>query len=134
MMVMLLAFMPPGAIRDRLRGGPDLPKLGFAFNAGHDKSSRTAAVVAAVDVDDQVNGEVKPGLAQPTVTPAGGSALTGPAAVGALLANLRLLRPLRVLLLVPGVRGLLARWLFPTSRPPAATSPPPAAKTPAAAR
>ena len=33
MMVMLVAFLPDGVIRDRFRGGADLAKLAFAFNS-----------------------------------------------------------------------------------------------------
>ncbi|HJZ58275.1 MAG TPA: hypothetical protein VKE74_25255 [Gemmataceae bacterium] len=135
MMTILLVFIPAGAIRDRLRGGPGLPKLGFAFNPTEAKCARAAAVVAAADVDSQVTVEPKPGARQPAVTPAGGSSLSGPDGVSALFGNLRLLRPLRVLLVVPGMKALLARLLFPAPPPPTTgTGAKPGPKTPAAAR
>jgi hypothetical protein len=118
MMVMLLVYLPPGVIRDRLRGGPALKKLALSFNPADPKQARGAAAVAAVDVDAQVAVEPKK-AERPTLTPAGAAALTGSAAVTALFADVRLLRFFRFLLWVPGVSGLLARLMFPGPASPA---------------
>jgi hypothetical protein len=114
MMILLLAFMPARVIRDRLRGGDGLPKLILGYNPAGAIDARTAAVVVAVDPDAQVTAEPRKGGTLPALAPAGGSPVTGPAAVALLVGQLRLLRPLRFFLWVPGVSGLLARWLFPT--------------------
>jgi hypothetical protein len=113
MMTMLLVFFPPGVIRDRLRGGPGLPKLGFGFDASDPKQARAAAVVAAADIDGQVTETPTRGRERPAVTATGGKALQGAEAVSALFANLRLLRVLRFVLFIPGVSGLLARLIVP---------------------
>lgn len=131
MMVMLLSYFPVGAIRDRLKGGPDLKKYTFAFNANDARSCRAAAVVAGVDESDQVTLEAKPGLVAPTAALAGAQGVTGVAGVASLFAGVRLLRPLRVLLFVPGAKALLAKLLFPT--PPSPISASPSAATPATA-
>jgi hypothetical protein len=134
MMVMLLAFFPVGAIRDRLVGGPNQPKFGFTFNPGEARNARAAALVAAADVDHQVTVEPKPGVAAPAVTPAGAKPLTGPPAVSALFRGVRLLRAMRVLLLIPGVSGLLGRLLFPAPGSPVTPAANPGPKAPAATR
>jgi hypothetical protein len=146
MMTMLLVYLPPGVIRDRLRGGPDLPRLRYAFEAADPDQARAAAIVAALDIDAQVAIDLKKGTAQPSVTvlpePAttevrlargvGSPGLvvaapleattTGPAAVATLFRNLRLLRVLRLALVLPGATHLLARWASPPR--PADSQPP----------
>lgn len=114
MMAMLLAFIPGQVVRARLRGGLGLPRLGLGFNPADDKQTRTAAVVVALDPDAQVALEPRKGTSPPAVV-AGGQTATGSAAVAALFGNLRLLRAVRWLKWVPGVSGLLARRLFPTT-------------------
>lgn len=112
MMTMLLVFFPPGVIRDRLRGGPDLPKLGFGFDANDPKQARAAAVVAAADIDGRVTETPARGRQQAIVT-APGKMLQGAEAVSALFADLRLLRVFRFVLFIPGIAGLLARLIVP---------------------
>jgi hypothetical protein len=134
MMTMLLAYIPGQVVRERLRGGLGLAKLALGFNAADERQARTVAVVAAVDADAQITFESRKGSNQPSVVAAGQPA-TGPAAVAALFGSLRLLRAVRWLLWVPGVSGLLARWLF-APPPPASGSPPsggPNPKAPATA-
>lgn len=114
MLVMLLVYIPSPVIRDRLRGGPGLPRFSLGFNPADGTNCRTAAAVLAVDSDTQVTIEPRKNAASPVVTAPGGSPLTGSAAVSALFANMRLLRPVRWVLWVPGVSGLLAKVLFPT--------------------
>ena len=112
MMAMLLAFIPPRVFRQQL-GSTAGPKLTLAANPTDPTDGRTVAAVAALDGDAQVTLETKK---------AGGAALreesgpqaTGPAAVALLFGKLRLLRPLRWVLWVPSVKGLLAKRLFPT--------------------
>jgi hypothetical protein len=122
MMVMLLAFMPAGVIRDRLRGGPGLPRLWFGFDPGAPGQARAAALVAAADADAQVTLEPAKGTEQPAVRTADRRLLTGVAAAGALFGTLRLLRFARHLLWVPGVAGLAGRYVSPA---PAAKPPQP---------
>jgi hypothetical protein len=129
MIVMLLAFLPDAVIRDRLRGGPDLPKLAFAFGPSA-PSARAAALVAAVDTDSQVALAPDPALAVPTVTDPDGKKLSGADGVTALFRSVRLLSLVSFVLWIPGVKGLLARRLFPapaSAQPPAPKPPAPAA-------
>lgn len=112
MMVMLVAFLPCGVIRDRLRGGPDLAKLTFTFAPA---SARAAALVTAVDTEAQVAlaPDAAAAAAGPVVTAPDGKAHTGPDGVAALFRSVRLLSVLGFVLWVPGVKGLLAKRLFP---------------------
>jgi len=105
MMVMLLVFFPTGVIRDRLRGGPGLPKLAFGFDPADPRQARAAAAVAAADVDGQVTFEAGKGV-ESVPTPA------------ALFDNLRLLRFVRLVRFVPGVSGLVGRLVSPTPAAP----------------
>ncbi|HEX4610249.1 MAG TPA: hypothetical protein VH092_18805 [Urbifossiella sp.] len=122
MMVMMLVFMPVGVIRDRLRGGPGLPRLGFGFDPGNPAHARAAALVAAADADGQVTLDGTKGVDQPAVRTADKSTLTGPAAAGGLFDTLRLLRLVRYALVLPGVAGLAACYVSPA---PAAQPPVP---------
>jgi hypothetical protein len=127
MMTMLLAFIPGQVVRERLRGGLGLAKLALGFNPADERQARAAAAVLAVDPDAQVTPEPRKGSNLPAVV-ADGKTATGAAAVAEVFGRLRLLRPFRWLVRVPGASGLLARWLFP-----AASSPPAGgAKAPAA--
>ncbi len=112
MMVMLVAFLPCGVIRDRLRGGPDLSKLAFAFAPA---SARAAALVAAVDTESQVVLTPDAASAVSAVTDPDGKKHTGPDGVAALFRSVRLLSVLSFVLWVPGVKGLLAKRLFPAA-------------------
>lgn len=114
MMVMLLAYMPPGVIRDRLRGGPGLPKLRFGFDPAVPAQARAAALVSAADADGQVSLEPAAGVAQPTVRGAAESR-TGAAAAGELFGTLRLLRFARHLLKLPGASGVAGKWVSPAA-------------------
>jgi hypothetical protein len=114
MMTMLLAFIPGKVVRERLRGGLGLAKLALGFNPADEKQARTAAAVAAVDSDAQVTFEPRKG-SSPAAVVADGATVPGPPAVAARFERLRLLRAVRWLTWVPGVSGLLARWLFPSA-------------------
>lgn len=135
MIIMILAFMPDGVIRDRFRGGPGLPRVGFAFNPAAARGTRAGALVAAADTDAQVALTTDTKHATPLLTNPEGKQLRDEEGVQALFRSLRLLAPFRFVLWVPGVKGLLARRLFPA---PASTAPPPPAApkppAPAAAR
>ncbi len=113
MMVMLLVFLPPGVIRDRLRGGPGLPRLRFGFDPAAPAQARAAALVAAADADGQVTLDAAKGTDQPAVRPADKPALAGAAAAAELFGTLRLLRFTRYALLVPGVAGLVGKYVSP---------------------
>ncbi len=130
MMIMIIAFLPDGVIRDRLRGGADLAKLAFAFNSASATSASAAALVAAADTDGQVTLTAEPGLVTPAVTDPERKRLSGPEGVTVLFKSVRLLSVLSFVLWIPGVKGLLAKWLFPA---PASTTPPTAPKPPAPA-
>ncbi|MBM3981694.1 MAG: hypothetical protein FJ304_15745 [Planctomycetes bacterium] len=113
MMVMLAAFLPCGVIRDRLRGGPDAAKLALAFAPAH---ARAAALVAALDTENQVTLTPDPSAAAPTLT-AAGAKHTGPDATAALFRAARLPALLSFLLWVPGVKGWATKRLFPAPAP-----------------
>jgi hypothetical protein len=114
MMIMMLAFLPDRVIRDQLRGGAALPKATLAFDPAAPGGARAAALAVAADTEGQV--VLAPARGGPALTDAGGAAHAGPPAVTALFRSLRLLAPLALVLWIPGVRGRLARWLFPTLR------------------
>jgi hypothetical protein len=116
MMTMLLVYLPPGVIRDRLRGGQGLAKLGYKFDPTNPLQARAAAVVAAVDIDGQAQMEYVRGAPSVLVSESGGLAATGTSAAAALCRSLRLLGALRVLSVIPGVGSLLAHWLAPADR------------------
>jgi hypothetical protein len=121
MIVMLLAFLPDGVVRDRLRGAAGAARLAFGFNPASAPSSRAAALVVAADTDAQVALSAEAGLASPAVTDPGGKRHTGREGVEALFGSVRLLSAVRFLLWVPGLKGLFAKWLFPA---PASAAPP----------
>ncbi len=130
MIVMILAFLPDGVVRDRLRGAAGAARLAFGFNPGESSSARAAALVVAADTDGQVSLAPEPGLTTPALTNSDGKRVTGREGVGTLFRSVRFLSAVSFLLWVPGLKGLFARWLFPT---PASTSPPQAPKPPAPA-
>jgi hypothetical protein len=117
MMTMMLAYFPAGVIRDRLRGGPDLPKLSFGYDPGDERQARAAALVTAADVDAQVRLEPGKRYQQPIAA--------------TLFSQLRLLSLFRVLLFVPGLSTVLGRLFTPAAAParrtPAAGPPTPTA-------
>ncbi|QJW97405.1 hypothetical protein [Frigoriglobus tundricola] len=127
MMVMLVAFLPDGVIRDRFRGAGELVKRTFAFSPASAPSARAAALVIAVDTDGQVELVGESALKSPAVSGPDGAKLTGPAGVTALFRSVRLLSAVSFVLWVPGVKGALARWLFPSPPAPPAPTPPPVA-------
>jgi hypothetical protein len=130
MMVMILAFMPDRVIRDRLAGGLGLKRLAFLFNPSSASSARAAALVVAADTDAQVTLTPEPGLASPVVVDPEGKRQSGADGVGALFRHVRLLSMVRLVSLVPGVKGLWARWFCPTPAQPAPpTAPRPGAPT-----
>jgi len=133
MMVMLVAFLPDGVIRDRFRGAGELVKRTFTFSPASQPSARAAALVVAADTEGQVELVGESGLKAPAVTGADGAKLTGPAGVRALFKSVRLLSAVSFVLWVPGVKGLLARWLFPPPPAPASAPAAPKPPTPAAA-
>ncbi|HUR55844.1 MAG TPA: hypothetical protein VMZ71_17030, partial [Gemmataceae bacterium] len=114
MMAMLLAFIPPRVIRQQLASasGPKLTLL--TTTPGGPPDDVTVAAVAALDGDAQVALETKKAAGAAVLRDAGGTAVTGPEAVSMLFANVRVLRPLRFVLWIPGVKGRLAKRLFPT--------------------
>ena len=113
MMVMLIAFLPDGVIRDRFRGA-GLAKLAFAFNPASASSTRAAALAVAADTDGQVTLAPDAAQATPAVAGAAGERLTGAAGVSALFRSVRLLSLFAFVLWVPKVKSLLAKRLFPT--------------------
>jgi hypothetical protein len=112
MMVMLVAFLKDGVIRDRFRGGANLAKVGFAFDPARPEQQRAAALATAADTDGQLVLKPEPGIAAPTVTAPGGEKLSGSDGTRALFRNLRFLGLLPFLLL-PGVKGWITKRLFP---------------------
>jgi hypothetical protein len=115
MIVMLLAFLPDRVIRDRFRGGPDLPRFRWCFHPQRDAECRAAAWIAAVDVDNQVRLQpVSADQKTPYLLPGEGETLRDRQAVYVLLSSLRLAPVLRPLCWIPPMRGWITRLLFPT--------------------
>jgi hypothetical protein len=135
MIVMLLAFLPDRVIRDRFRAAPTIPRLRFGVNTQNPAQARAAALVLAVDMDNQIALHHDPEATVPTLAVGTGEPVTGAEGVATLFQNLRLLGAVRWLLWIPGVRGLLIRRLFPDRQPPsreALSSRPAAPRSPAA--
>jgi hypothetical protein len=131
MLVMLLAYLPDRVIRDRFRGSPELTKFAYYFNPARETQARSAALALALDVDNQIRVAADDRAAEPAVAAAGTRPATGADGAGGLIRGLRLLSAMWLLLLVPGVKGLLRRRLFPAAdeREPAATVKPTAPAT-----
>jgi hypothetical protein len=106
MMTMLLVYLPPGVIRDRLRGS-GLPKLSFGYDSGDPKEQRAAALVAAMDVDGQVKFE---------------AGKKNPLSASTIFSSVRLLSALRFLLFVPGLATLLGQLFSPSTISPSRLS------------
>ncbi|HEY8504898.1 MAG TPA: HTTM domain-containing protein, partial [Gemmataceae bacterium] len=124
MMALVLCFISPQAVRERLTAGAGLPRLRLRFHSAQPRQLRRASLVGAADVADQVElideapkGEKAPREAAPISVSAqgGGDARSGFGAFALLLRSLRLLRPFAWLLWVPGFAAL-GRALYP-SRP-----------------
>jgi hypothetical protein len=130
MVVMLLAYLPDRVVRDRFRGGPELPKFAFSFNPASATQTKAAALAVALDVDNQIALKPDDRAAEPAVAAVGGAPTRGAEGAGVLYRGLRLFTSLWLLLWVPGVRFLLSRRLFPTATDPRAT---PSVKPPATA-
>ena len=113
MIVMLLAFLPDRVIRDRFRGGPNLSRLGLTFNPQSATHARAASLALAGDADNQIALTTSPSATAIALTGPDGKATTGPEGVTVLFKNVRLLAILGFVLWIPGVRGLLARCIFP---------------------
>jgi hypothetical protein len=122
MIVMLLAFLPDRVIRDRFRAGPGLPRLRFTVNTRNPAQARAAALVLALDADNQIALQHDPDVVTTTIAVGDGEPVTGPEGVALLFQHIRLLSALRWALWIPGLRGLLARRLFPDRRPPSRES------------
>lgn len=101
MMTMLLAYLPPGVIRDRLRGSGE-PKLNYGFDASDPQQARAAALVAAVDVDSQVIFQPGQAAEQPNVK--------------SLFGSLRLLNVVSFLLWIPILGIAVGMFFVPVSR------------------
>lgn len=114
MIVMLLAFLPDRVIWDRFRGGPELPRFRWCFDLRNDAECRAAALIAGVDVDNQVRLQPTPsGQHTPYLLSSDGKMWSAQEAVQMLASSLRLSPVLRPLTWLPGVRGWLVRRLFP---------------------
>ena len=98
MIVMLLAFLPDGVIRDRFRGRMDLAKLSLTFNPQKADHARAAALAVAGDVDNQITLSPSSTANAVTLTDAEKKAATGSDGISSLFKQVRL----------PGNVGLLA--------------------------
>jgi hypothetical protein len=123
MIVMLIAFFPNRVIRDRFRGGPDLPRLGLSFNPQTPAHTRAAALAVGADIDNQITLQPDRKAAEVALTGPDGQSSSGQQAVSVLFRNDRLLAILGFFLWVPGVRGLLASRLFPGDDHPKSSTP-----------
>ncbi len=114
MIVMLLAFLPDRVIRDRFRGGRELPRLQLEFDPKQDGHGRAAAMAAAVDVDNQIRYVPTPQLINGLcVVSADGKRHCGEAAARHLAATLRLAPLLQVATLLPGLSRFWRRSFAP---------------------
>jgi Vitamin K-dependent gamma-carboxylase len=120
MIVMLLAYLPDRVIRDRFRGGPDLPKFAFTFNPGNEKHARAAALAQALDSENQITATPDASATETTAVAFGGKPSPNGEGATALFRGLRLLGVLGLLLWIPGVKRLLSRRLFPSVTQPVA--------------
>lgn len=128
MIVMLLSFLPDRVIRDRFRA-VNLPRLQFRFNPQNPSHVRAAALAMALDSDNQVALYPDSSVSATTLSHPDGKPIGGDEAVGAFWKDVRLLGALRFVLWIPGVKGLIARRLFPAATPPAGSSVKPPAPT-----
>ncbi len=128
MIVMLLAYLPDRVIRDRFRGGPDLPRFTFAFNPQNETHARAAALALALDIDNQIALTPDASATETALTDARGKSATGSDAAPGLFRGLRFLSALGFVLWIPGLKGLLTRRLFPAAADPTAS---PGVKPPA---
>ncbi|HEY2910058.1 MAG TPA: hypothetical protein VGI99_07415, partial [Gemmataceae bacterium] len=83
------------------RGTPSTTRLLYRFASSDGKQERAAAIVAAFDIDDQVKVEAAKSASQPTS--------------GELFGSLRLLRPLRFLLYIPGISSIVSGCISPAN-------------------
>lgn len=104
MMTLLLAYMPGCAIRSQLRGSPDAPRGTVEYDPKKEEHLRAAANAAMADVDGQL--QFEPGAGKAFAVTVAGQPARDPAA--ALFGSLGLLRFVRLMRFVPGVRGLFA--------------------------
>lgn len=102
MMTLLISFMPGCAIRSQLRGGPDSPRGTVEFDPKKEEHLRAASNAAAADVDSQL--AFSPGEGKSYAVSVAGKEAGDASA--ALFGSLTLLRFVRWLRIVPGVRGL----------------------------
>ena len=115
MIVMLLAYLPDRVIRDRFRGGPNLAKYHYAINPASLTQAKAASLAIALDVDNQIALTPDEHAGEPSVSGKGLPAATRQEGARALFRGLRLFNAMWVLLLIPGLKGLLTRRLFPTA-------------------
>ena len=105
-------------------------RRGFAFNPQSATHQRAAALALAADADNQIALAPEPSAAATAVTDPDGKRATGHDGVAALFRGLRLLAVLSFVLWIPGVRALLAKYLFPGAPAPVARDPKAAAQAP----
>jgi hypothetical protein len=113
MIIMLVAFFPDRVIRDRFRGGPGLPRLALTYNpktAGH---ARAAALALAGDTDNQITLAPDPSASAVALHDTDNAPVTGPDGVKTLFKRVRFLSIVGFVLWIPGMRSLLAKYLFP---------------------
>jgi hypothetical protein len=116
MVVMLLSFLPDRVVRDRFRGGLDLARLTLTVNPQNAHHARAAALALGGDIDNQITltssaSATAVTLTGPDKAPAGGSK-----ALDEYFRRVRLPSLLRFALWIPGLRGLLTRFLFPEKK------------------
>jgi hypothetical protein len=111
MMTLLLSYLPGVAIRERIFGtASNGQRLGFRFNPQSDRQARAVALAKAMDFDGRLD-PVSVSSNQPSVrVMSDGQEASGPAAATVLFNTMGWLRPVRWLLFVPGLGGLITRW------------------------
>ena len=140
MMTMLLAYFPAALIRERVTWLPGTgPRLAVRFNSRDESQVRTAIMIRAFDVAQQVEWHDESAKASPAgpvrLMVEGNQTYSGASLFPGALHSLVLLRPVAFLRFVPGFTAL-GRWLFGAGKAKAAPAPKGAAapvKTPSVA-
>ena len=119
MMTLLLAYLPAAVIRERIcwRRGSG-PRLAVRFNSRDQGQVRTAAIIRAFDVADQVEWRDEAGPLRLMVVDS--QSYSGRSLFSGALRSLMLLRAVSFLRFVPGSL-VLGRWLLREGRPKATT-------------
>ena len=104
--------LPGVAIRDRIFGtGFDSPRLNLRFSNRSDPQKNAAALTKALDFENRAELQSVETDQSSVRVVVDGRETTGSAAAATVAGTLGWLRPFRWVLVVPGLGGLIGRWL-----------------------